>query len=171
MKNQMDRNLQHEKFSNDSRYLKSNLLKPPKWKHSFWFQESTHFNQLHRQNRMWWKLRRPTCMELDQNSTPEEFNTTINKPKSHKTGTIHLSVELLKHTSSNLLKHVIFQLILQTWESTQIPDSFLQLIMRSIFKKGDKRICKNQKESLWCLIFVNCSHSCSQKVPINTVKI
>ena len=40
---------------------------------------------------------------------------------------------------------MIFQLILRIWENTQIPDSFLQLIMCSIFKKGDKRICENQR--------------------------
>ena len=84
-------------------------------------------------------------MKLDQNPTPEEFNKTIKEAKSHKTGTDHLSVEILKYTSSKLLKPMIFQLILQIWESTQIPDSFLQLIMRSIFQEGDKRNCENQK--------------------------
>ena len=91
------------------------------------------------------KLRRPTCMELDQNPTPDEFYKTIKEAKNHKAGTDHLSVEILKYTSSKLLKPMIFQLILRIWENTQIPDSFLQLIMCSIFKKGDKRICENQR--------------------------
>ena len=38
------------------------------------------------------KLRGPTCMELDQNPTPEEFNKTFKEAKKHKTGTGHLSV-------------------------------------------------------------------------------
>jgi len=34
-------------ISNDSKYLQnSNLLKPPKGKHSFWFQERKHFNEM-----------------------------------------------------------------------------------------------------------------------------
>ena len=84
-------------------------------------------------------------MELDQNPTPDEFYKTIKEAKNHKAGTDHLSVEILKYTSSKLLKPMIFQLILRIWENTQIPDSFLQLIMCSIFKKGDKRICENQR--------------------------
>ena len=90
------------------------------------------------------KLTGSTCMELDQNPTPEEFNKTTKEAKSHKNGTDHFPVEILNYTSSKLLKPVIFQLILQTWENTQIPDSFLQLIMCSIFKKSNKRICENQ---------------------------
>ena len=52
-------------------------------------------------------------MELDKNPTPEEFNKTINEAKHQKAGTDHLSVEMLKYTTSKLLKPMIFQLILR----------------------------------------------------------
>ena len=62
-------------------------------------------------------------MELDQNPTPDEFYKTIKEAKNHKAGTDHLSVEILKYTSSKLLKPMIFQVILRIWENTQFPNS------------------------------------------------
>ena len=50
------------------------------------------------------KLRRTTCMELDRNPTSEEFNKTITEAKTYNAGTDHLSVKILKYTSSKLLK-------------------------------------------------------------------
>lgn len=91
------------------------------------------------------ELRRPICMKLDEIPTAEEFIKVIKEAKNHKTGTDHISIEILKYATSKHLKPMIFQLFLRMWETLQIPDSFLQLIMCSIFKKGDKRLCENQR--------------------------
>ena len=59
------------------------------------------------------ELRKPTCMELDETPTPDEFNAVLKHAKTIFT------VEILKHAKSKLLKLMLLQLIIQIWESTK----------------------------------------------------
>ena len=90
-------------------------------------------------------MRKPTCQYLDKPPTFEEFNKIIKSAKSHKTGRDILSVEILKYAPSKMLKLSVYQIILRIWEDLQIPDSFLEHILCSIYKKGDKSLCENQR--------------------------
>ena len=71
-------------------------------------------------------------------------NKIIKSAKNHKTWTGILSVEILKYASSKMLKLSVYQIIFRIWEDLQIPDSFLEHILSSIYKKGDKSLCENQ---------------------------
>jgi len=91
------------------------------------------------------KIRKPTQWELDQQPTQDEFYKAIKSAKNRKSGTDVISIELLKYTESKFLTSAVFKLITRIWETLEIPESFLELILCSIYKKGDRSQCKNQR--------------------------
>ena len=91
------------------------------------------------------KLRRPTAWELDFIPTQDEFFQAVKRAKKHKSGTDVISVELLQYANSQFLVPAVYQIITRIWETLEIPQSFLDLTLCSIFKKGDKTLCKNQR--------------------------
>ena len=53
--------------------------------------------------------------------------------------------ELLKYTSPEKLNPAVYQILVKIWETSEIPDSFLQLILCSMPKKGDSSVCENHR--------------------------
>ena len=91
------------------------------------------------------KLKRPTAWELDFIPTQDDFFQAVKRAKKHKSGTDVISVELLQYANSQFLVPAVYHIITRIWETLEIPQSFLDLTLCSIFKKGDKTLCKNQR--------------------------
>ena len=92
-----------------------------------------------------WSFRKPTCWELDEIPTYSEYLKALKSAKNHKSGTDCISVELLKYAESEKLNPAVYQILVKIWETCEIPDSFLQLILCSIPKKGDSTLCENHR--------------------------
>ena len=101
-----------------------------------------------------------------------QFNDVIKKSKYHKAESDDISVEILKNAEYKVWKPMLFQLIVQIWASTQIPNSVLQLIMCSIYKKGGTRLCKNllNKHAI-ISVFYETFNEFVLKFPINKTEI
>ena len=91
------------------------------------------------------KFRRPTCWELDTVPTFEELIAAIKIAKRHKSGTDIISIEILQYADSELLLPAVHHIFIKIWESLELPEKFMELVLCSIFKKGDKTLCKNQR--------------------------
>ena len=87
----------------------------------------------------------PTCWELDAIPDYSEYLKAVKSAKNRKSGTDCISAELLKYTSSEKLNPAVYQILLKIWETSEVPDSFLQLILCSIPKKGDSSVCENHR--------------------------
>ena len=92
-----------------------------------------------------WSFRKPTCWELDEIPTYSEYLKALKSAKNHKSGTDCISVELLKYAESEKLNPAVYQILVKIWETCEIPDSFLQLILCTIPKKGDSTLCENHR--------------------------
>ena len=87
----------------------------------------------------------PTCWELDAIPGYGEYLKAVKSAKNRKSGTDCISAELLKYTSSEKLNPAVYQILVKIWETSEVPDSFLQLILCSIPKKGDSSVCENHR--------------------------
>ena len=87
----------------------------------------------------------PTCWELDAIPDYGEYLKAVKSAKNRKSGTDCISTELLKYTSSEKLNPAVYQILVKIWETSEIPDSFLQLILCSMPKKGDSSVCENHR--------------------------
>jgi hypothetical protein len=88
---------------------------------------------------------KPVNLNLDVMPTYDEYIKAVQRAKNHKSGTDYISIDLLKYSSSKHLNLAVYQIIARIWETVEIPNSFLQLILCSIPKKGDASICENHR--------------------------
>jgi sorting nexin-29 len=88
---------------------------------------------------------KPVNLHLDIMPTYDEYIKAVQRAKNHKSGTDYISIDLLKYSSSKHLNLAVYQIIARIWETVEIPNSFLQLILCSIPKKGDASICENHR--------------------------
>ena len=75
----------------------------------------------------------------------EELCKAIKVAKRRKSGTDTISIEILQYAESKHLLPAIYQLFTQIWQNLVLPETFLDLTLCSIFKKGDRTLCKNQR--------------------------
>ena len=88
---------------------------------------------------------KPVCWELDLLPSYDEFLKAVKNAKNHKSGTDCISVDLLKYSSSVQLGPAVYQILLRIWETVEIPDTFLEMVLCSIPKKGDPTVCENHR--------------------------
>ena len=76
----------------------------------------------------------------------KELHDVFKSMKNHKsTSQDPIPVEIYKYLKSDLLNKEIYQIVLECWNTGEVPDVFLEIIMCSIFKKGNQKLCSNQR--------------------------
>ena len=66
--------------------------------------------------------------------------------KNHKaTAQDPIPVEIYKYSKSKRLSVEIEKIIQECWHTSNVPDTFLDIILCSLFKSGNKQMCENQR--------------------------
>jgi len=59
-------------------------------------------------------------------------------------GTDGVRLELIKYRGIKLLNRT-YELVTQIWEAERIPEEWKETIIISIYKKGDRDMCENER--------------------------
>lgn len=79
--------------------------------------------------------------------TQDEVNKSVMHLKNNKApGTDAITAELLKNGGSALYRR-LFDLIKLIWVTEELPKEWHQGIIMPVFKKGDKNICSNYRDT------------------------
>ncbi|XP_046687955.1 uncharacterized protein LOC124373648 [Homalodisca vitripennis] len=78
-------------------------------------------------------------------------------------GSDTITAEMLKYGGEELLK-VIHELISNVWEQERMPEEWKKGLIILIYKKGDRRDCVRQGDSLSALIFILVLEAALRKV-------
>jgi len=89
-----------------------------------------------------------TAEPLVAEPSASEVELAIDKLKSHKSPSIdQIPAELIK-ARGRTIGHEIHKLIISIWNKEELPEEWKELIIVSVYKKGDKTDCSNYRGQL-----------------------